>query len=42
MKKTNTIYDGGLHIINEMTGLDVINGSMPGIMTKQYYIKDFS
>jgi hypothetical protein len=42
MKKTNAIYDGGLQTINEMTGLDVINGSMPGIMTKQYYIKDFS
>jgi hypothetical protein len=36
------IYNDGLQTVKEITGIDVVTGEMPGIMSKQYYIKDFS
>jgi hypothetical protein len=36
------IYNDGLQTVKEITGIDVVSGEMPGIMSKQYYIKDFS
>ena len=36
------IYTSGLHKVKEISGYDVIDGKLPTIISKQYYMKDFS
>ena len=36
------IYNNGLLKIQEMSGIDVINGEMPAICSKQYFVKNFT
>jgi hypothetical protein len=35
------IYEGGLDRIRDLTGVDVINGQLPVLLSQQYFIRDF-
>ena len=35
------IYEGGLNRIRDLTGVDVINGQLPVLLSQQYFIRDF-